>query len=180
MKIASVNGKKYGLVIIDDYSRWTCVKFLKHKADSYSVFSSFCSQVQNEKDCKIVRVRSDHGEEFENKDFEKLFDSNGIVHDFSCPRTPQQNGVVERKNRTLQEMARTMIQETQMEKHLWAEAVNTTCYIQNRISIRPILSKTPYELWKNRKPNISYFHPFGCTCYMLNTKENLGNFDSKA
>ena len=117
MKTASVNGKKYGLVMVDDYSRWTWVKLLKHKDESYSVFACFCSQVQNEKDCKIVRVQSDHSGEFENKEFEKLFDSNGIIHDFSCPRTPKQNGVVERKNRTLQEMAHTMIQETHMSKH---------------------------------------------------------------
>ena len=85
------------------------------------------------------------------------------MHDFSCPRTPQQNGVVERKTITLQEMARTMINETNVAKIFWAEEINTTCYIQNRLSIRPILEKTPYALWKNRKPNISYFHPFGCT-----------------
>ena len=80
----------------------------------------------------------------------------------------------------MQEMARTMINETNVAKHFWVEAVNTACYIQNRISIRPILVKTPYELCKGRKPNISYFHPFGCICFMLNTKENLGKFDSKA
>ena len=76
-------------------------------------------------------------------------------------------------------MDHTMIQETHIAKHFWTEAVNTTYYNQNRISIIPILSKTPYELWKNRKPNISYFHPFRCTCYRLNTKENLDKFDSK-
>src|ERR1044072_4864494 len=73
-----------------------------------------------------------------------------------------------------------MINETNMAKHFWAKAVNTACHIQNRISIRPILEKTPYELWKNRKPNISYFNPFGCTCYILNTKDHLNKFDSKA
>ena len=109
-----------------------------------------------------------------------FFNENGISHDFSCLRTPQQNGVVERKNRTLQEMARTMINETNIAKHFWAEAVNTACYIHNRISIRPIMEKTPYELWNNRKPNISYFHPFGCTCFLLNTKDYLNKFDSKA
>src|SRR4051812_26661764 len=77
-------------------------------------------------------------------------------------------------------MARTMINETNMAKHFWAEAINTACYIQNRTSIRPILNKTPYELWKNRKPNISYFHPFGCVCYILNTKTHLYKFDSRA
>jgi hypothetical protein len=94
VKTASINGKKYGLVIVDDYSRWARVKLLRHKDESHSVFSTFYSQVQNEKDLRIVKVRSDHGGEFENKYFEKLFDINGISHDFSCPRTPQQNGVV--------------------------------------------------------------------------------------
>src|ERR1044072_7059438 len=93
---------------------------------------------------------------------------------------PMISPALERKNRTLQEMARTMIQETDMARHLWAEAVNTACYIQNKISIRPILNNTPYELLKNKKPNISYFHPFGCTCFVLNTKDYLGKFDSKA
>src|SRR3954464_4374358 len=180
VKTASVRGKKYGLVIVDDYSRWTWVKFLKHKDETHSVFFDFCIQIQSEKECKIIKVRSDHGGEFENGSFEEFFKENGIAHDFSCPRTPQQNGVVERKNRTLQEMARTMINETNMAKHFWAEAINTACYIQNRISIRPILNKTPYELWKNKKPNISYFHPFGCICFILNTKDHLGKFDSKA
>ena len=146
VKTASISGKKYGLVIVDDYSRWTWVNFLRHKDESHSVFFSFCNQVQNKKDLRIVKVRSDHGGEFENHYFEKYFKENGIVHNFSCPRTPQQNGFVERKNRTLKEMARTMINETNMDKHFWAEVVNTSCYIQNRISIRPILEKTPYEL----------------------------------
>ena len=77
-------------------------------------------------------------------------------------------------------MARTMINETNVAKHFWAEAVNTACYIQNRISIRHILEKTSYELCKGRKPNISYFHPFGCSCFILNTKDHLKKFDSKA
>jgi hypothetical protein len=94
--------------------------------------------------------------------------------------SPQQNGVVERKNRSLQEMARTMMHETNLAKYLWAEAVNTACYVQNRIFIRPILNKTAYELFKGRKPNISYFHQFGCTCYILNNKVHLKKFDAKA
>ena len=73
-----------------------------------------------------------------------------------------------------------MINETNVAKIFWAEEINTMFYIQNRISIIHILEKTPYELWKNRKPNISYFHPFGCTCFILNTKDHLNKFDSKA
>ena len=77
-------------------------------------------------------------------------------------------------------MARTMLNESNVEKYFWAEAINTACYIINRVSIRKILNKTPYELWKNKKPNISYFHIFGCFCYILNDKENLGKFDPKS
>jgi len=128
----------------------------------------------------ILKVRSDHGEEFENEPFEAFCEKHGIIHEFSSPITPQQNGVVERKNRTLQEMARTMIHENNLAKHFWAEVVNTACYVQNRIYIRPILEKTAYELFKGRRLNISYFHQFGCTCYILNNKLYLKKFDAKA
>src|SRR3954471_11243923 len=80
----------------------------------------------------------------------------------------------------MQEMARTMINESNVEKYFWAEAINTSCYVLNRVTIRKILKKTPYELWKNRTPNISYFHIFGCYCYILNNKDSLGKFDSKS
>jgi len=164
VSIASIYRSKYGLVIVDDHSRWSWVKFLKSKDDSYDVFSKFCIQIQSEKELKILKVRSDYGGEFENEPFEIFCEKHGIIHELSSPRTPQQNGVVERKNRSLQEMARTMIHENNLAKHFWAEAVNTTCYVQNRICIRPLFNKTTYELFKGRKPNISYFHQFGCTC----------------
>ena len=180
VRTASLAGKQYGFVIVDDYSRYTWVLFLKHKDEAFEAFVKFCNLVQNEKESNIISVRSDHGGEFENLSFKTFFDNKGISHNFSCARTPQQNGVVERKNRTLQEMARTMINESNVEKYFWAEAINTSCYIVNRVSFRKILNKTPYELWKNRKPNISYFHIFGCFCYILNDKENLGKFDSKS
>lgn len=78
-------------------------------------------------------------------------------------------------------MARTMLVENNLPKYFWAEVVNTSCYILNRILIRPILKKTPYELWNDKKPNISYFHAFGCKCFILNSgKDNLGKFDAKA
>jgi len=177
---ASLYGSKYGLIIVDDYSRWTWVKFLRSKDCAYDVFSSFCTQIQSKKEMKILKVKSDHGGEFENEPFESFYEKHGIIHEFSSPRTPQQNGVVERKNRTLQEMTRTMIHENNSAKHFWAEAVNTTCYVQNRIYIRPILEKTTYELFKGRRPNISYFHQFGCICYILNNKLYLKKFDAKA
>ena len=98
----------------------------------------------------------------------------------SCPRTPQQNGVVERKNRTLQEMVRTMISEYGLPQYLWAEAVNTACYISNRIYLCKNTFKTSFEIYNLRKPNVLYFKVFGCKCFALNTKDNLGKFDNKA
>lgn len=95
-------------------------------------------------------------------------------------RTPQQNGVVERKNRTLQEMARIMLNESGTQKYFWAKAVNTSCYILSRVIIRNVLNKTPHKLWKGRKPNISYFHVFGCECFVLNNRDQLRMFDSKS
>jgi len=100
---------------------------------------------------------------------------------FSAPRTPQQNGVVERKNRSLEELARTILSESSLPKYFWADVVSTSCYVMNRVLIRPILKKTPYELFNGRKTNISHLRVFGCSSFVLNNgKENLGKFDEKA
>jgi len=105
----------------------------------------------------------------------------GIKHNFSTPRTPQQIGVVERKNQSLEELARTMLNEIELPKYFWAYAVSTACYVMNRVLIRPMLKKTPYELFKGRKPNVSHLKLFGCKCFILNNgKDNLGKFDSKS
>ena len=87
--------------------------------------------------------------------------------------------MVEKKNRTLQEFARSMLNEYDLPKYFWAEAVNTACYILNRVLIRPSLNKTSYELWHNKIPNVGYFKVFGCKCFILNNNEKLGKFDSK-
>jgi hypothetical protein len=104
----------------------------------------------------------------------------GFGHNFPAPRTPQQNSVVERKNRSLQEMSRTMLNEHNLPQYFWAEGVNTACYVINRTIIRNTLNKTPYKLWKYRKPNIGYFKNFGCKCFVLNDRDNLGKFDAKS
>ena len=177
----SFGGNYYALVIVDDYSRFTWTLFLANKSDAFRAFKRLAKVIQNEKNLHISSIRSDHGGEFENNLFETFCEENGIEHNFSSPRTPQQNGVVERKNRHLEEMARTMLNEANIPKYFWADAVSTACYVMNRIIIRPILKKTPYELYKGRKPNISHLHVFGCKCFILNNgKDNLGKFDAKA
>jgi len=177
----SFGGNYYALVIVDDYSRFTRTLFLTHKRDVFHAFKKLAKIIQNKKNIKIASIRSDHGGEFENKDFESFCNENGIEHNFSAPRTPQQNGVVERKNRSLEEIERTLLNDTVLPKYFWAGAVNTACYIMNRSLIRPILKKTAYELYNGRKPNISHLHVFGCKCFVLNNiKDNLGKFDAKS
>ncbi|RDX78675.1 Retrovirus-related Pol polyprotein, partial [Mucuna pruriens] len=157
------------------------VYFQSHKHESYEVFEIFCKRVQNEKKkgiC-IFKIKNGHGKEFENAKFKTFSEKNGIFHNFFSPRTLQQNGVVERKNRTRQEMAGTMLCEYSLPKHFLAKAINTNFYVQNKILIRPILDKTPYELWRGRRPNLYFFHPFGCEHFLLNARDKLGKFDSK-
>ncbi|GKB74386.1 retrovirus-related pol polyprotein from transposon TNT 1-94 [Tanacetum coccineum] len=107
-------------------------------------------------------------------------DAQGITHNFLDPRTPQSNEVVERKNRTLQEMSRTMLNEQSIPQKFWCNAIDTSTYILNRILIRPILGKTPYEIYRGRKPTLEYFKVFGSKCFILNTKDNLTKFDSNS
>ncbi|GJT82213.1 retrovirus-related pol polyprotein from transposon TNT 1-94 [Tanacetum coccineum] len=106
--------------------------------------------------------------------------ANGITHNFSAPRNPQSNGVVERKNKTLQEMSRTMLNEQSLPQMFWCNTVDTSTYILNRILIRAILGKTPYELLRGRKPTLDYFRVFGSKCFILNTKDYLTKFDPKS
>ncbi|XP_060170564.1 uncharacterized protein LOC132601497 [Lycium barbarum] len=123
-RTSSIGGKRYAFVIIDDFSRFTWVIFLAHKDDTLKNFKFFCEKIQREKGYYITSIRSDHGGEFENNAFEEFCNDQGYTHNFSSPRSPQQNSVVERKNRTLHDMARTMIIETSLPHHFWAEAEN--------------------------------------------------------
>ena len=180
-RIASLSGKYFCLVIVDDYSRYSWVFFLSQKSDTFDTFKNFVMKVQNELELKIKIIRSDHGREFDNLDFGNLCNELGITHQFSAPRTPQQNGVAERKNRTLIDMSRTMLTENNLPGYFWAEAVSTACYVSNRALVRSTIKKTPYELIKGRKPNVAYFRAFGCRCYILNNgKSNIGKFDSRS
>ena len=181
MRIQSRSGKKYVLVIVDDYSRFTWVIFLTSKDETFDEFVTFSKKIQKTTGHQLIHIRSDHGTEFENYKFDEYCKEQGMDHNFSAPRTPQQNGVVERKNRTLEDMARTMLIASSLPRNFWAEAVNTACYIINRVMIRAILNKTPYELLKGIKPNISYFRAFGSKCFVHNNgKRNLGKFDERS
>ncbi|KAJ9567612.1 hypothetical protein OSB04_003578 [Centaurea solstitialis] len=151
--VMSIGKKSYCLVIVDDYSRFTWVFFLRTKDETSGLIKPFVIRVENKTNLKVKVIRSDNGTEFKNADLNSFCEAKGIERQYSAPRTPQQNG---------------------------AEAVNTACYVQNRVLIVKSKGKTPYELFEKKKPFIGFLKPFGCPCTIVNTKSQLGKFDSKS
>ncbi|GJZ67414.1 retrovirus-related pol polyprotein from transposon TNT 1-94 [Tanacetum coccineum] len=179
--VRSYGGNRYTLVIVDDYSRYTWTRFLKDKTEAFDQFEIFSRKIKNQLGCSIVSIRTDHGREFDIEvQFGEFYNTNSITHNFLAPRTRQSNGVVKRKNRTLQEMSRTMLNEQSLPQKFWCNAEDTSTSILNRILIRTILGKPPYELVKGRKPTLDYFRVFGSKCFILNTKDYLTKFDPKS
>ncbi|GJR08057.1 retrovirus-related pol polyprotein from transposon TNT 1-94 [Tanacetum coccineum] len=128
MRVASINGKKYILVIVDDYSRYTWTLFLRSKDETPEVLKDFLTMIQRNLQAPVISVRTDRGTEFLNKTLNAFFKEEGIEHQTSTPRTPEQNGVVERGNRTLIEAAHTMLSASKLPLFFWAEAIATACY----------------------------------------------------
>jgi hypothetical protein len=129
---------------------------------------------------RIKNIRSDNRTEFKNSQIEGFLEEEGIKHEFSSSYTPQQNGVVERKNRTLLDKARTMLDEYKTSDQFWVEAFNTTCYSINRLYLHRILKKTSYELLTGKKPNVSYFRVFGIKSFILIKRGRNSKFAPKA
>ena len=183
MQVESLVGKRYAFVCVDDFSSYSWVHFLKEKSDTFDAFEALFIKLVLEKNPHrkmVVRIRSDHGREFENSHIDNFCNKQGIRHEFSAPKTSQHNEVVERKNKTLQEMACVMLKAKNIPVQLWAKALNTTFYIQNRVYLRPGTAMTPYEIWRGKKPNMKHFHEFGSTCIMLNDREHMSKFDLKS
>ncbi|GJS55975.1 retrovirus-related pol polyprotein from transposon TNT 1-94 [Tanacetum coccineum] len=180
MCVASVNGKKYILVIVDDYSRFTWVKCLRSKDEAPDFIIKFLKMIQVRLKVPVRRIRTDNGTEFINQTLREYYEKVGISHETSVACSPQQNGIVERHNRTLIEAARTMLIYAKALLFLWAEAVATACYTQNRSIVRLRYDKTQYELLHDKLSDLSFFHVFGALCYPTNDSENLGNLQPKA
>nr|GEV75761.1 integrase, catalytic region, zinc finger, CCHC-type, peptidase aspartic, catalytic [Tanacetum cinerariifolium] len=175
MRIESVNGKKYILIIVDDYSRFTWVKFLRSKDEALDFIIKFLKMIQVRLKVPVRRIRTDNETEFVNQTLREYYEEVGIYHETSVAHSPQQNNVIERHNRTLIEAARTMLIYAQDPLFLWAEAVATDCYTQNRSIIRLRHGKTPYKLLHNKLHDLSFLHVFGALCYLNNDSKNLGN-----
>jgi transposase InsO family protein len=150
----SIDSKKYGLIIVDDYSRFTCMFFLQDKSENQDMLKKFLRRTQNKFDVKVKKIRSENGTEFKNTQVEDFLDEEDIKHEFLAPYPSQQNRVVERKNRTLIEMVRTMLDEYKTSDRFWAEAVNTACHATNRLYLHKFLKKTSYEVLTGNKHNV--------------------------
>ncbi|GJV81731.1 putative ribonuclease H-like domain-containing protein [Tanacetum coccineum] len=177
--VKSLMKKMYCLVVTDDYSRFSWVFFLATKDETSEILKTFITVIENLIDLKVKVIRCDNMTEFKNKVMNQFCEMKGIKREFSVARTPQQNGVAERKNRTLIEAARTMLAYSKLPTTFWAEAVNTACYVQNRVLVIKPHNKTPYELFLGRKHALSFMRPFRCPVTILNTIDHLGKFDGK-
>ncbi|WVZ52622.1 hypothetical protein U9M48_003665 [Paspalum notatum var. saurae] len=172
-RVASISEKWYVLVIVDDFSWFSWVFFMEFKDEAFGFVRDLVLRLRNESHKVMRAIRSDNGGEFRNSRFENF--CRDLV--FS-PYNPPQNGVVERKNCTLVEMARMMLDEHRTPRRFWAEAANTACYIANRIFLRAFLGKTSYELRFGRQPSVKHLRAFGCRCFVLKKVGHLDKFES--
>nr|GEX89821.1 hypothetical protein [Tanacetum cinerariifolium] len=161
------------------HRRFTLTFFLKTKDETSGILRNFITEIENLKDLKVKIIRCDNGGEFKNKEMKEFCTRKGIKREFSNARTPQQNGVAEKRNRTLIEAARTMLGDTKLPVTFWAEAVNTASYVQNKVLVNKSQNKTPYELFNSRTPAIGFLRPFGCHVMIRNTLDHLVKFDAK-
>lgn len=176
----SLGNKRYFVTFIDDYSRYCKVYLIKTKNEVLEKFKEFKEEAENVTSRKIKYLQSDNGTEYVNKDFDSFLKRSGIQRRLTAPYTPNQNGIAERKNRTLIEKGRAMMIDAKAPLKLWGEAINTANYLSNRSINSAIDNKTPFELWVGRKPCVNHLYIFGSKTYVLRKGSNGHKFAPKA
>jgi len=171
---------KYFVTFIDEKSKYTWITLIKTKDRVLDAFKNFQSYVSNQYNAKIKIFRSDNGGEYTGNAFKNHLAQHGILHQTSCPYTPQQNGVAERKNRHLMEVARSMMFQMSVPKRFWSDAVITACYLINRIPTRILEDKAPFEVLNNNKPVLDHLRVFGCISYVLVPGEIRNKLEAKS
>ncbi|UYV77601.1 hypothetical protein LAZ67_15001684 [Cordylochernes scorpioides] len=174
----SLSGKRYFITFTDDYSRYTKVYLLKGKDEVYEKIKDYVISAHTEFGKNIQTIRTDNGREYVNRQVEDFLNQSGIKHQLTVPYSPAQNGVAERKNRSLMEMTRCMLFDSGLPQSLWAEAVTTANYLHNRIPSKTT-DKAPFELWTNRKPSLKHLKRFGCKAFAYIPKIKRNKLDSK-
>ncbi|KAM0973674.1 hypothetical protein ACFX2C_016966 [Malus domestica] len=165
MQTITKAGNRYFLTFIDDCTRMCWVYFLRYKSDVFNVFKKFKVTVELQSGYKLKKLRSDRGGEYTSIEFNRFCEEVGMERQLTVAYSPQQNGVAERKNRTVVEMARCMMAEKSIPLEFWAEAVNTAVYVLNRCPTKALDKKTPFEAYSGRKPGIKHLKVFGSLCY---------------
>ena len=173
-------GKRYIFVLIDDYSRYMWTSLMSEKSQAFETFKKFKNLVEQETGKKIQTFRTDRGGEFISGEFNGYCELSGIKRHLTAPYSPQQNGVVERRNRTLMEMTRSILKHMNMPNYFWGEATRHSTYLLNRIATRALKDKTPYELYHDKRPNIDHLRVFGCIGYAKVEKSQLRKLDDRS
>ena len=161
----------YFVTFTDDLSRYGYVYLMRHKSETLDKFKEFKNEVENQLGKKIKALRSDRGGEYLSQEFIDYLKECGIISQLTPPRTPEWNGVSERRNRTLMDMVRSMMSHASLPMSFWGYALETAAYTLNRVPTKTV-DKTPYELWFGKKPNLSYLKIWGCDAYVKNENSN--------
>ncbi|KAI3708032.1 hypothetical protein L2E82_37034 [Cichorium intybus] len=180
MRTPSIGGSRYLLTFIDDFSRKLWVYFLKEKSEVFYKFKVFKTLVEKQSGHEIKAIRSDGGGEYNAKYFKDFLIENGIHHQVTTRYTPQQNGVAERKNRSIIEMARSMLKAKNLDDSYWGEAVACACYLLNRTSTKSLPNMTPQEAWSGYKPCVAHLRTFGCIAYSHIPEQKRSKLESKS
>ncbi|KAL0438874.1 UNVERIFIED_CONTAM: Retrovirus-related Pol polyprotein from transposon RE1 [Sesamum latifolium] len=179
-KTPSLNNCHYFLTIVDDFSRAVWVFLLQNKTQVPSRISSFLASIHTQFNTRVKIVRSDNGSEFVNTSCRTLFDSLGILHQRSCPHTPQQNGVIERKHKHLLNVARSLLHQASLPKQFWGYCILAAAYLINRLPTPVLHWKSPYETLYHKPPSLDHLRTFGCLCYATNVTPHKDKFDPRA
>lgn len=175
-----MGGSRYFATFIDDSTRWCEVRFLKRKSDVLDAFQEVKHLMENQTGKRIKCIQSDNGKEYCNIDFDQYLKKCGIKRRLTVPHTPEQNGVAERRNRTLTEMARCLLIQSGLPPSFWAEAVATANYLRNRCPSRPLSGKTAFEKWYKKCPNICHLRIFGSKVFILDKTPGKGKFEPRS
>ena len=166
MNTASLGGAVYFLTFIDDNTSYVWTYPLKHKDEVFDCFVQWKAQVEKSSGRKLKVLRTDNGGEHTSAKFENYLKAEGVHHERTVPKTPEQNGVAERMNRTLVEMTHSMLIDSKLPHKFWAEALATAAYIRNRCPAKAIDGMTPYEAWTGAKPTVKHLRVFGCDAFV--------------
>lgn len=177
---STLAGNNYFMLIVDDYTRWMWVYMIKSKDEAQSVFMKFKAEAENMSGNCIKTLWTDRGGEFISTEFSRLCEEASIVRHLTAPYSPQQNGVVERRNRFVMAMAHSLLNSMNVPGNFWGEAVRHAVYIVNRLPTKAMGESTPFQAWTGKKPHLGHLRVFGCTTHAKVTTPHLKKLDDRS